>query len=172
LTPPKPLVRSFPQPRTRPARNPIASAPSGARPTGGRGLLGNPSDLRTAGPHDPPNGLSDGPAPARPSGPPKTALARVPEPACPPANRRARDRSLGESGDRYPGALFAIPGTNYRVAVCAKGYCWILQQREARDHWIRRKFFASKARLAKVLPEVVGPNTAAAVMPLVEALPI
>jgi hypothetical protein len=93
-------------------------------------------------------------------------------PDCPPRQRKVRDRSLGEAGDNYPGALFPIPGTTYRVAVCAKGFCWMLQQREARDHWISRKFFASMARLAKVLPEVVGPDAAALVMPLVEALPI
>lgn len=116
--------------------------------------------------------LADVPAPSRRSCPPKTALARVLGSDCPPRQRKARDCSLGEGGDNYPGALFSIPGTLPRVAVCAKGYCWTLQQREARDHWISRKFFASKTRLAKVLPEVVGPDAATLVMPKIEALPI
>jgi hypothetical protein len=93
--------------------------------------------------------------------PPKTGLARV-----------SRDRSRGESGDAYSGALFQIPGTSWRVAVCAKGYCWILQQREAKDHWIGRKFFSNKRRLATVVNELLGEEAYRSVSDGIEALPV
>jgi hypothetical protein len=82
------------------------------------------------------------------------------------------DRSKWESGDQYAGVLFIVPGTNWRMAVCAKGYCWMLQQREGRDRWISRKFFTNKRRLAVVLTELVGEQIAAAVKDKIEALPI
>ena len=82
------------------------------------------------------------------------------------------DRSRWEIGDNYPGVLFAIPGTAWRVAVCAKGYCWILQQREGKDRWHSRKFFARKARLALVLKELVGTKAFKAIEAKIEALPI
>ena len=82
------------------------------------------------------------------------------------------ERSRWESGDQYSGVLFGIPGTNWRVAVCAKGHCWMLQQREGRHRWISRKFFATKKRLAVVLIKLVGEQAFGAVKDKVDALPI
>jgi hypothetical protein len=114
---------------------------------------------------------------ARPNGKrvsstPKTDLPQAGNTdACGETSAAKPDRSKWESGDQYPGALFAVPGTNWRVAVCAKGYCWMLQQREGRDRWISRKFFATKKRLAVVLTELVGDRAFRAVKAKVDELP-
>jgi hypothetical protein len=106
----------------------LFSAPDKARKEPnpiGVALAGNLGDPSQNDPDRPADELTFDPNPDRRSCPPKTALARVLGPDCPPRQRKARDRSLGEGGDNYPGTLFSIPGTTYRVAVCAKGYCWI-----------------------------------------------
>jgi hypothetical protein len=95
--------------------------------------------------------------------PPKSALARV--------SRPPRDRSKEEAGDSYSGALFPIPGTKWRVAVDRAGYQWMLQHREAKDHWVSRKFFSNKKRLGTVVREMF-PNTWQKVAPKIVALPI
>ena len=86
--------------------------------------------------------------------------------------RVSRDRSKEEFGDSYSGVLFQIPGRNWRVAVDRVGYQWMLQQREARDHWQSRKFFARKARLAKVIEETFGRQIYLAVCDHISKLPI
>lgn len=120
--------------------------------------------------------VPDGPIPrpvARsPPRPPKSALARVSEGRPPDGAGKPRDRSKGEAGDLYPGALFRVPGTPWRVAVCHEGRQWILQQREARDHWVGRKYFSNKQRLAVVLRELVSPAAYRAIEPQIAALPI
>ena len=104
---------------------------------------------------------------------PKPASAPLSEPHSSDAGATGkRDRSSGESGDDYPGVRFHVPGTNWRVAACAKGYCWLLQQRRAKDHWESRKFFATKKRLAVVLADLVGAEVAAKVKDKIDALPI
>jgi len=65
-----------------------------------------------------------------------------------------------------------IPSTTWRVAVCPKGYCWLLQQRQGRDRWVSRKFFSRKARLAVVLKELISPEAFQAVEARIAALPI
>jgi hypothetical protein len=112
------------------------------------------------------------PTPGSPPQLKKPGLAPLPEPGLPGVNTSGgRDRSKGESGDNYPGALFSIPGTAWRVSVCREGRQWVLQQRRAKDHWGSRKFFATKRRLAVVLPTVVGTQAAALVKDKIEALP-
>lgn len=122
----------------------------------------------------PAEGPQPGPPPAGPIGKPKRKR--------PPTARKSaargyenadgRDRSLGESGDTYPGRLFDVPGTNWRVVVCVQGRQWILQQCEGRDRWQSRKFFASKRRLAVVLKGLVPDRAFQAVKDKIEALPI
>lgn len=112
-------------------------------------------------PADPTAGLK----PKRPPAPSLEASRRCPKPD-------GRDRSLGESGDAYAGSLFDVPGTSWRVVVCAQGRQWIAQQREGKDHWVSRKFFANKRRLAAVLKTLVPDRAFQAVKDKIEALPI
>ena len=119
---------------------------------------------------------------AQQPGPPVANLSDQPEPKRPPAARNSRlthgqngsgpDRSQRETSDAYGGALFPVPGSPYRVAVCAKGYCWILQIRRGADRWEGVKFFATKRRLAVVLRQLVGARVFRAVQDKIEALPI
>jgi hypothetical protein len=99
-------------------------------------------------------------------------LARVSERVPPAGTRKPRDRSKGEAGEQYPGVQFRIPGTNYRVAASADGHCWIIQQREARDHWIGRKYFSNKRRLAVVVKTMVPAAAFKEIEPQINALPI
>jgi hypothetical protein len=58
------------------------------------------------------------------------------------------------------------------VAASADGRCWILQQREGRDHWIGRKYFSNRRRLAVVLKKLVSPDAFRAVEAKIAALPV
>jgi hypothetical protein len=78
----------------------------------------------------------------------------------------------GERYDAYSGALFRVPGTSYRVAASADGWSWILQQREARDHWVGRKYFSNRRRLAAVLKTLAPPAAFRAVESQIQALPV
>src|SRR5262245_58096488 len=80
----------------------------------------------------PADGLICTPDPDRLRRPPKIGLGRVSKPVTPAVTPPA----TGERYDAYAGALFQIPGTTYRIAVCQEGRQWILQQREAKDHWL------------------------------------
>lgn len=82
------------------------------------------------------------------------------------------NRALWERADTYQGALFPIPNTNWRVAVCKDGYQWLLQQREAKDHWETRKYFATKRRLSTILQETLGDEAYISVAHKIDALPI
>lgn len=77
-----------------------------------------------------------------------------------------------ERADNYWGAIFCIPDTNWRVAVCRDGYQWILQQREAKDHWENKKFFARKQHLAEAVEAVIGEEAYQRVADRIEGLPI
>jgi len=91
----------------------------------------------------------------------------------PPATKtRNRDRSTGESGDQYPHVLFPIPRTHYRVALCPAGWQYLVQQREAKDRWINRKFIARKAHLAVVLKRLVPSKSFRAIEAKLSALPV
>lgn len=92
----------------------------------------------------------------RPSYPPKVRPTRVSE---------------WERADSYRGVLFPIPNTNWRVAVCREGRQWLLQQREAKDHWESRKYFARKGRLATVIRDHLGEAAFQSVQSKIEALP-
>jgi hypothetical protein len=87
-------------------------------------------------------------------------------------NPKGRDRSKDESGDAYPGTLFDIPRTAWRVAVCREGRQWMLQQREAKDRWQSRKFFARKQRLATVVQQLLGTAAYKSVAAKIDALPV
>lgn len=108
---------------------------------------------------------TDQPEPKRPLATPKTGLPHVPKAA-------SRDRSTWETGDDYGGVLCVVPDTPYRVAVCAKGYCYLLQHRRGKDRWDNQKFFANKRRLAAVLKTLVPDRAFRAVQPEIEKLPI
>ena len=112
-----------------------------------------------------PANLADQPEPKRP---PQSGVAAARR--CPKGN--GRDRSIGENGDRYPGLLFDVPNTSWRVVVCAEGRQWIIQQREGKDKWVSRKFFATKRRLAVVLKQPVGSRAFKAIQHKIEKLPI
>ena|ERR1700733_1480684 len=122
-----------------------------------------PDDVRGRGPET--DHRTTHPEAKRSPATPKTGLPHLFKP--PPS-----DRATWETGDDYDGVFFLIPGTAYRVAACPKGYCWLLQQRRGRHRWENRKYFATKRRLAAVLPSVVGTLAAEAVREKVDALPI
>jgi hypothetical protein len=100
--------------------------------------------------------------PSSPSYPPKTRSARV----------KKRDTSQWERSDDYRGALFRIPRTPWRVAVCKEGHQWILQRREAEDHWEGHKYFSNKKRLGQVVEETLGAKAFGRVRSKIDALPI
>ena len=52
------------------------------------------------------------------------------------------------------------------------GFQWLLQQRKAKDHWVSRKFFARKQRLATVVKELLGGRAYASVADKINKLPI
>jgi hypothetical protein len=131
----------------------------------GTTTLHNPVDLEAAQPAGPLANLADQPKPKRP---PQTLLDAAHR--CPKPN--GRDRSVGENGDRYPGVLFDVPNTSWRVVVCAEGRQYIAQQREGRDRWASRKFFTNRRRLGVVLRQLVGARAFKAVQAKIEALPI
>lgn len=103
------------------------------------------------------------PRPKRPSYPPKVGLGRVSKQAS----------SNKERSDIYGGVIFDIPGhPTWRLVTCPDGLQYILQQREARDHWEGRKYLHRKSRLAAVLEEIFGPETLLACRDRIAALPI
>ena len=122
-------------------------------------------NLEPAQPAGPAANLSDQPEPKRPPQALLAAARRCPKPD-------GRDRSVGENGDRYPGRIFEVPGTNWRVVVCAEGRQYIAQQREGRDRWTSRKFFTNRRRLGVVLRQLVGARAFRAVEATIAALPI
>lgn len=81
-------------------------------------------------------------------------------------------RVSGERYDAYRGALFLIPHTRYRVAVCAEGRQWMLQSRKGRDQWKGLKYFATKRRLGTVIRETLGDTAYLSVRDQLDALPI
>lgn len=83
-----------------------------------------------------------------------------------------RDRSRWEAGDLYPGVIFTIPDTAFRVAVCERGYQWILQRRDGKDRWTNLKYFARKGRLATVIRDLLGEDIFPTVETKIESLPI
>lgn len=114
----------------------------------------------------------DGPIPQqkpkRPPSPPKVGLGQVSKP-------NPADRPRGYAGERYDaygGVLFLIPGTRLRVAASADGLCWIVQHREGRDHWVGRKYFSNRRRLATVLRELVPATAFRSVEAKIAALPV
>ena len=111
---------------------------------------------------------------ANPDNRPDTKRERRPPPARShtPQNRLPPDHTSWETSGDYRGALFEVPGTPWRVAVCPKGYCWILQRRRGVGRWESLKFFARRPRLATVLRELVGDRAYQAVKDKIEALPI
>ncbi len=82
-----------------------------------------------------------------------------------------RGCSIWERSDSYRGFLFEV-SDGWRVVVCRDGLQWILQQREARDHWEGRKYFARKSHLAEAIKKMFGDDEFARVKARVEALPI
>lgn len=99
----------------------------------------------------------------RPLYPPRIDLGRVSKAASPDAER----------SDAYKGVIFDIPGhPTWRLVTCPDGLQYILQHREARDHWEGRKFFHRKSRLATVLGEIFGPEALLACRDRIDALPI
>lgn len=82
-------------------------------------------------------------------------------------------RTHWEQGDLYPGVIFDVSGhPRWRVVVCKDGLQWILQHREAKDHWEGRKFLATKSRLATVVEDMFGLETLEACKDRIGALPI
>lgn len=124
-----------------------------------------PSPAEALEPGPPPANKADQPKPKRPPTALKSAARRY-------ENADGRDRSVGESGDSYPGRLFDVPGTNWRVVVCVQGRQWVLQQREGKDRWLGRKFFSNKRRLALVLKTLVPDRAFRAIQHEIEKLPI
>lgn len=68
--------------------------------------------------------------------------------------------------------LFLVPDSPYRVAVCSKGHCWLLQQRRGANRWEGIKFFTNRRRLGVVLRQLVGARAFRAVAAKIAALPI
>lgn len=85
--------------------------------------------------------------------------------------RLARGYSNTERDDSYRGVLFYIDET-WRVTVCKDGYQYVLQQREAQDHWEGRKFYARKDHLARGITDTLGDDAFGLIQSQVEALRI
>ena len=103
---------------------------------------------------------------------PKRERSPPPKRSHTPQNRLPPDHTTWETHDDYRGALFEVPGTPWRVVVCSKGYCWILQRRRGVGRWESVKFFARRQRLATVLRQLAGDRAYNAVKAKIEALPL
>lgn len=100
--------------------------------------------------------------------PTQTKIAASDAPSALPTSSK---RDFWEEGERYPGVIFHISETPWRVSVCPQGRQWVLQ-RKCGHRWQSLKFFATKRRLAEVIKKLCGDAAYSAVAAKVKALPI